>query len=197
MFNHASRHSNFCCLPTEKTRGNSINGTAFAMYPVSKVQHGVFMRSNVSWLVEGAVSLDELAQFSLFGGADIDALTSMLAHCPVRTLRRSHALLVPGLVNQNLYLLLQGRLCVQLDAKGGLVSYIEVGEMVGETSLIEETPNPVHVTATEISRVLVINHDTFWMLLNASHPIAYNMLRMLVDRMHVNNTPVTDGMRQR
>jgi diguanylate cyclase (GGDEF)-like protein len=154
-----------------------------------KAEHHLVVRRS-------AIEAEELAGLRLFASADMNLVTDLLQDCPLLTLRQDEVLLVPGMVNRNLYLLLRGRLRVHLESLDTeAVHHVEAGETVGEISAIDEKPTSAHVVADTTATVLAIDQSTFWSLVNASHAIARNMLLMVVERMRANNDKVAAGVR--
>jgi diguanylate cyclase (GGDEF)-like protein len=144
------------------------------------------------------VDIDDLIPLRLFAGAELEPIAELLHDCPLLTLRKDEVLLVPGMVNQTLYLLLRGRLRVHLESPASeVVQFIEAGETVGEISAIDEKPTSAHVIADATTTVIAIDQSTFWSLVNTSHAVARNMLLMVVERMRANNVKVAEGMRLR
>lgn len=122
----------------------------------------------------------------------------LLEHCPVRTLSEGALLIEKGRTNQTLYVLLEGRLSVHLDRPNAEpVAHLEVGDTVGEISVIDDSPATAHVKAAEKSRLLAIDETTFWRMVMVSHEFATNMLVLLAGRLRQNNTVIVDGQNQR
>jgi diguanylate cyclase (GGDEF)-like protein len=149
-------------------------------------------------VLRSALDTEELAGLRLFADADLEAVAEILANCPMHVLRKDETLLVPGATNSHLYLVLHGRLRVQLGSVDAApVRLVEAGEAVGEISLIDEKPTSAYVVADTAATVLALDQATFWSLVNASHAVARNMLLMVVERMRANNTRAAAGLRAR
>ena len=159
---------------------------------------GQFEDEEVLFAPYGSVSREELAQQRLFVNADLEALEGLLHACPVRDVKPEEILLSPGQSSQNLYLLLSGCLRVHVDSvKSEPVCILDVGESVGELSAIDRKPAPAFVVANVASRVLVVDQDIFWALINASHAVACNMLQILSDRLRMSNAVISKNSRIR
>jgi diguanylate cyclase (GGDEF)-like protein len=61
-------------------------------------------------------------------------------------------------------------------------SYARAGDCVGELSLLRKTSIASTVSASESTRVLIIDRGTAWTLIRASHEIARNWLSLFADR---------------
>jgi CRP-like cAMP-binding protein len=59
---------------------------------------------------------------------------------------------------------------------------IETGEGIGELFLFEDAAVARTVSATAPTRILVIDASTAWGLVNSSHAVARNLLKLLVER---------------
>ncbi|MCK5130683.1 MAG: diguanylate cyclase [Candidatus Sabulitectum sp.] len=113
-----------------------------------------------------------------------DAVMDVLGSCPVVPLKRGQILLRAGQSNQNLYLILSGKLTVFLEYPGSdPVAVLDQGETVGELSVIDDSPTSAYVVAVEESRVLELDETAFWRMISESHAFACNMLLLLSDRM--------------
>jgi diguanylate cyclase (GGDEF)-like protein len=88
-----------------------------------------------------------------------------------------------------MYFLLEGRLGIYLeDPPVEPIAFLEVGQTVGEMSVIDRSPASAHVLAIEKSRLLEVDDETFWRLVGASHQFSINLLHLLAQRMRANNT---------
>lgn len=141
-------------------------------------------------------TLAELSRLRLFADTDLDNISYLLESCPVRHLETGEALIMPGFPNRSLYVVLNGRLSVHLDTPDAEPTrFIDAGEAVGEISMIDEKPSLAYVVASDASRILTIDHETFWALVNASHSMARNVLLMLVERARSNNEQTIESAR--
>jgi diguanylate cyclase (GGDEF)-like protein len=142
------------------------------------------------------LDMKELAHLRLFANADLESIEGLVQACPVHELAPGEILITAGEVNHNLYLLVSGRLRVHLDSVDSEpVRVLAAGESVGELSVIDHKPTSAYVVTDTPARVLVVGQDIFWALVNASHVVASNMLLTLVDRLRVNNSTVSEGLR--
>jgi diguanylate cyclase (GGDEF)-like protein len=88
-----------------------------------------------------------------------------------------------------MYFLLEGRLGIYLEEPPSEpIAFLEVGQTVGEMSVIDRSPASAHVVAMENSRLLEVDDETFWRLVGASHQFSINLLHLLAQRMRANNT---------
>ncbi len=129
-------------------------------------------------------SRKELAQITLFKDAHQESIAPILRDCPVRVLASGEVLLRAGDACQTLFLVLSGRLRIE-DLSS---TQIKVGDSVGELFLLEKTDVAFTISATEPTRLLVIDRDVAWALIRKSHEIARNWLSLFAQRTHVSST---------
>lgn len=125
-----------------------------------------------------------IRQCRLFEGVGMDSIEALLDQCPVMELRADETLLSPQQENDCLHLVLEGRLSVHA-ADDEAAGSVELGpaECVGELSQVAGRHASAHVTAVTDCRVLVVPPDALWLLIDRSHGVARNLLRILAGRM--------------
>ena len=139
-----------------------------------------------------------IPELLLFKDIPEDRLMHALAACPVRECAAGEVLLAPGQANQDIYLVLSGRLSVRLGADGSAPPVvIERGECVGELSIIDGKPVSAFVIAERGTRVLVVSAVVFWSQISALPGVARNLLTILSERMRQDNDRVVQNVRQR
>lgn len=135
----------------------------------------------------------ELAGLMLFTSVEYEALAPQLAGCLVRTLVAGDVLIRRGDRNRLLYLLLSGRVAVHIDDAGGeAIVELEAGESVGEMSLIDGQPASADVVAMEPCRVLVVDDELLWLLVDTFHAVSSNLLHLLVRRLRFDNDVIRE-----
>ena len=136
---------------------------------------------------------NELLSASLFRSSDFEAIRPLLNNCPVRELAAGEVLIAAGRPNRNMYLVLAGQLSVRLStADSAPLTEIESGEVVGELSTIDHQPTSAFVVASSPTRVLVIDEELLWMLVNTSHAVAANLLYILTQRLRSGNQIIVE-----
>ena len=130
----------------------------------------------------------------LFRGLPYDRVEPIFEGCHIQDLSPGDVLLELGQTNHHLYLLLSGRLQVNLDsapnpdiADSPLGFPIEPGESIGEMSIIDGKPTSAHVGASEPSQVMAIHEDVFWSKVATIPGVVRNLLRMQAERMRKRN----------
>ena len=141
---------------------------------------------------------DELDHLHILRRVTHESVWGLLEHCPVRQLHPGDVLLAKGQGNQRMFLVLDGRLRVHLDAPDDdPVALIESGQAVGELSVLDDSPASAYVVAASDSRVLDVDEKTFWRMVAASHEFATNLLLLLAQRMRANNFTIEENARLR
>jgi diguanylate cyclase (GGDEF)-like protein len=126
----------------------------------------------------------------------VHSVEALLETCPVRVLGKDDLLLHQGEPNRSMYMVLSGRLSVHLESESNdPVATIAAGETVGELSVIDERPASAFVRAAEPTRLLVVDEERFWELVERSHEFAVNLVLLLARRLRSNNATVSENIR--
>ena len=136
-----------------------------------------------------------LSGLELFRGVCPDDVQSLLRKCDRCDLSAGELLLSPGQANQNVYVVLSGQLDVHVGSTDAQpLASMEVGECVGEMSIIEDRDPSAFVIAAEPTHLLVIHKDVLWDLIDASHTFAKNLLVVLSERVRSHNRFIADSI---
>ena len=138
-----------------------------------------------------------MGHVSLLRDVDTISLQQLLTGCTFRDLAPEQILLTPGRVNRHVYILMSGSVRVHLDDLGGH-PYIElsVGECVGELSILGETKVTAHVVGQEAARLMVIDQDLLWLLIDHSPQLARQFLYTLSHRVGSDNLILRRSLRR-
>lgn len=130
---------------------------------------------------------DLIARAQLFEGLFLDRFEDVLAQCPVLTLNAGQVLLEPGVPNQCLYVLLDGVLnvCVARSDTEPLAQ-VAAGDCVGEVSLIDRRSPSAFVLAATEARVLAVSEPLLLQLMQHSHLLSLNLMRVQADHFRRN-----------
>lgn len=125
----------------------------------------------------------------LFRHADQRDLTEALSYCDVLLLPAGTPLLRPGEPNRNVFILLSGKLIVQLGAEASPDTAIDIlpGECIGELSAIDGKPISALVVGVSDVRVLRLDREVFWSRLMLLRGVAENLMTTLTERMRRSN----------
>lgn len=148
-------------------------------------------------IITDTPSLAELRQLKLFQDVDITTTRKLLDQCPIRHLEKDEVIVNAGKTNSSLYLLISGKLSVYLPGRQDRpVAVLEVGESVGEISVIDRQPASANVIATAPSRLIEIDEKLLWRIAKESHGVALNLLSILSNRLRHGNM-VIDEIQQK
>ena len=139
----------------------------------------------------------ELGNQELFQGVDPEALEPFLRDCRVESLPAGDVLIEIGHANKQLYLLLEGSLGVHLGSpEEPALLHAHPGETVGELSLIDGRSCSAHVVAATPCRVLVLDEELVWLLVNTFHAVSTNLLFTLARRLRHGNNLISEDRQQ-
>lgn len=134
----------------------------------------------------------ELTDLAFLRGGEFEHYRGLLEECPTKELKQGEVLIQSGEPNQFLYLLVSGRLKIQLTLETDAIAVLEPGEVVGELSLIDGQLTSAYVVAETDSSLLVMDEQVMWSLVDAS-PIARNLLISLARRLRHSNSQILTG----
>jgi len=124
-----------------------------------------------------------------------ESIKGLLEHCSTLFLSARDILINAGELNHIVYFVLEGRLSVHLHyLESEPVSFIEIGECVGEMSVIDNQPTSAYVIADEDSRLLAMDEDLLWSLVQSSHEAACELLFTLTKRLRSADTVICKGV---
>jgi len=138
-----------------------------------------------------------LSRLQLFRNVDMhnQSLLDLLALCDYRLVEKGQIVLSTTEENQYLYILIKGRLVVQLGDHDDIpLATVEPGECVGEMSIIDSRIPSAQVKASESTTLLVIDQDVLWRMVSVSHEIARNLLYIMSERVRYSNLVIADSL---
>jgi len=138
-----------------------------------------------------------LSRLQLFRNVDLlnPELYELLGSCDYRKLAAGEIILSPEKESHHLYVLLKGRLVIQMASDEELpLAIVEPGECVGEMSIIDNRAPSTQVSATEKTTVLAIEQDILWRMVSISHEIARNLLYIMSERVRYSSMVIADSL---
>lgn len=140
------------------------------------------------------ISLIETAAF--FRGIPRELLDPLFRKAELVTLKTGDKLLSPGTINEHVYILLSGRLSVQMTPSNldEPIAMVAPGECVGEMSVLVDSLVSAYVIATTGCELFAIDYASFWKLIDGSNEAARNMLNILVQRIRLGNELMADSL---
>jgi diguanylate cyclase (GGDEF)-like protein len=149
---------------------------------------------NTEYVQHDAMALSRLR---LFRNVDLanPEINKLLSSCHYRQLDKGEVLLSTEVINQYLFVLISGRLVIQLDPEDeNPLTMVGPGECVGEMSIIDNRAPSAQVKASEPTTVLEIEQEILWRLVSVSHEIARNLLYVMSERVRYSNLVIADGL---
>jgi CRP/FNR family cyclic AMP-dependent transcriptional regulator len=139
-----------------------------------------------------------LQKFCIFAGLGGDELSALLQLTDVITCAAGTRIVEAGEAGHCLYVLLDGRARVSIDADGREIelSPLETGDFFGEVSLVDDGPRSASVVALETCVLLRITRMTIGVLSGLQPAAAIQILgaigRALVRRLRASNQKYID-----
>jgi two-component system cell cycle response regulator len=143
------------------------------------------------------ISDADLKRLYLFKSVNLESIQGVLDACTLRLAAPGEVIIRAGSPNRHIYLLLDGHLhsyphCLS----GEPVVVLGPGEMVGEMSVIDQQPASANVVAAEPCRIMVMEEDILWSLIQSSHDAARNLLFILTSRLRHADQLITGDVPQ-
>lgn len=136
----------------------------------------------------------DLTRLQLFAGESPTAIEWIRESAWERSLEGNDVLLESGHENRSLFFVLSGSLRIELAAEHrAFVTYVNEGDCVGELSVLDGKPTTARVVAAEKSRILILDREDLWRLINTSHYVARNLLYMLSNRIRKDDEALSDS----
>ena len=143
------------------------------------------------------ITIDQVQGTALFQDVPRDALQSLLERCEERHLDLGAILLRPDVLNDEMYLILRGKVSIHLESvESPPLLTLGSGECIGEMSLFDGKPPSAYVQVVEPSVMLVINRTLLWEIIDACHGVARNLLLMLSHRLRTSNIAMREVQEQ-
>lgn len=131
---------------------------------------------------------------------DVEPLTlqKLLTSCSFRDLAPDELLLTPGRANRHVYIVMSGSVRVHLDDLSSGAPHLElaVGECLGEISILGDTRVTAHVVGNEAARLMVIDQDLLWLMIDHSPQLARKLLYTLSHRVGADNLILRRSLRR-
>ncbi len=138
-----------------------------------------------------------LSRLQLFRNVDMEntGLMKLLLLCKYQQMETEQVVLSAQKTNHFLYILITGRLVIQLGKHDDLpLAVVEPGECVGEMSIIGSRTPSAQVRTLEPSTLLVIDQDILWRMVSVSHEIARNLLYIMSERVRYSDLVIADSL---
>ena len=152
-----------------------------------------------SSVIDSPESLQKIQNSSLFQGVSAELLEPMFSKARRIVLRQGSILLAPGKINENVYVIIEGRMSVQVTPSSSEkpLAIISEGECVGEMSVLVDGLVSAYVIAVSDCELYSIDYGSFWSMIDGSNEAARNMLNILVYRIRLGNESIADSFLHR
>jgi diguanylate cyclase (GGDEF)-like protein len=142
--------------------------------------------------------LQVLESAPLFVGVARPLLADMLLTSRKILLKPEEILLAAEQPNNLLYVVLSGRLSIQLNDELGRdpIALFGEGECVGEMSILGNGFTSTYVIAATSCELLVVDRAALWTLIDESHEAAHNMLSILSQRILGRDRLLSENLEQ-
>ena len=128
------------------------------------------------------VTKRELASSVLLKEVELDPFLELLQGGELRSLEEGEVLMEVRESNRTLYLILSGRLTIQLQPELNPIAVLGPGDVVGELSYIDGQLTTAYAVAGVPTRVLALDEEIMTSLLDTSPEVARNLLFVLARR---------------
>jgi diguanylate cyclase (GGDEF)-like protein len=139
--------------------------------------------------------VSELKRLHILQNVSLESIKGLLEACSVKILEPQEILIAPRESNKSVFFILDGQLRIHLDSlEDESITILGPGESVGEMSVIDNQLTSAYAVANETCKLLVMDEDILWSLIQASHAAACNLLFMLAKRLRHTDSIVTEGV---
>ncbi len=139
--------------------------------------------------------MDELKRLHIFQNVNLESIKGLLEACSVKMLEPQEILIAPKKSNKTVFFILDGQLRIHLDSLDNeSITILGPGESVGEMSVIDNQLTSAYVVANQVCKLLVMDEDILWSLIQASHAAACNLLFILAKRLRHTDSIVVEGV---
>ena len=138
--------------------------------------------------ITAALGQRELASSVLLKDVELDPIMEILQEGVVKEFKKGDVLIEVKQSNRCLYMILAGRVSIQLEPHLNPIAVLGPGDVVGELSLIDGQLTTAYVVTEASTRVLELQEPTMSSLLWASPGVARNLLFIMARRLrHLTN----------
>lgn len=145
-------------------------------------------------MIESPEVLRLIEAAPLFRGIPRELLEPIFRNGKLVTLKPGEKLLFPGIINEYVYIIISGRLNVQVTPSLSVkpIATLISGECIGEMSVLVDSLVAAYVIATTSCELFAIDYNSFWSLIDSSSKAERNMLNIMVRRIHLSNQVMAD-----
>jgi diguanylate cyclase (GGDEF)-like protein len=142
----------------------------------------------MQWIGYYTPAESDVDELLLFEGASRESIEVALRRSRVYRAARGEVVLAPHVRNTTVYVVLSGALRVDVVDRGSREhSHVKRGECVGELSVIDGGATSATVVAVDDCELLALPGETVLELVECSHAVARNLVRLLTQRLKGSN----------
>lgn len=142
-----------------------------------------------------------LRKTSIFSTLDSASLKKISGYLKEKTYSTGDFLFKEGTLGDKLYIIKEGAIRINHEAKEGEEETSQVlrreGEVFGEAGFLDEIPRPVTASAGKSTKVLYLSRSNFLTILNEHPLIAYQIVKVLSARLKQSDLRVIDELKER
>lgn len=129
---------------------------------------------------------------------ELEETLVFLNSCPHFTLKEEEVLIHKDQLNHRMFIILKGNLSIHLTSLDEEpIAILDMGESVGEFSMIDKQPASAFVVAQGPTEVIALDFSQFMQLVAISPAVTVNLLFMLVQRLREGNQKLSKTREQR
>lgn len=145
---------------------------------------------------DSTLDYHQLLHLRLFQGLNLVTAKQYLDKVEHLLFTKDEIIISPRIPNRDLYVLNSGILTVHLDSpESDLIATIKPGECAGEMSLFDEDAPSAYVIAADTSKVLKINEEVVWGMIDNCEGFARNFLYITSTRIRSSNRTMSNSRR--
>lgn len=138
--------------------------------------------------------LQRYAQFTIFDKVSHEKMKRILADLQIESIPEGEILIERENYNDTVFLLLEGQAKVYLHKDKEPINIMEAGDSIGEISVLDGKPGSVNIITSQPCKLIKINKQKIWQLIDSSHAFTRNLLNILLERVRTVNDHFDDSM---
>lgn len=155
------------------------------------------MATDTTAILQATPIPDLIARLSLFEGEQPDVLARLAAHCSVESIAAGTLLLGPRHPKDRVYVIVRGEVEIRIGRqREQVIAILGPDQCVGEMSVIESVPPSANVITRSDCTLVAIEGPALRRLLDSSHVVPRNLLRMLARRVRKDNLILRHSLEQ-
>jgi CRP-like cAMP-binding protein len=147
-------------------------------------------------MIDSPEILRLIERTSLFRGIPRESLEPVFRKGRLVTLMPGEKLLSPGIINEYVYVIIFGRLSVQVTPSLSVkpIATLTSGECIGEMSMQVDSLVAAYVIATTSCKLFAIDYFSFWSFIDSSNEAERNILNIILRRIRLENEAMANRL---